>query len=167
MALDYLAGDVERLNTVGIDGALCQPLRIGDLHGFCVEYIDETCTDDLTLAFGFFDTSQFCEELFASIYANHIQTKAFVVFHHRVKLILAEHTVVHKDTSEVAADSLVEQHGCYRRVYTTGKTENYAVVAQLHLEFSHSAVYERSRTPVLMATTNIHHKVAQQGAALE
>ena len=167
MALDYLAGDVERLNTVGIDGALCQPLRINNLHSFSVEHIDKSSSDDFALAFGFFHTSQFCEELFASIYANHIQTEAFIVFHHRVKLVLAEHTVVHKDTSEVAADGLVEQHRSYRRVHTTGETEDHAVVAELLLELSHSRFNERGGAPVLAATTDVDHKVAEQSAALE
>ena len=167
VTLDDLSGDVERLDAVGIDGALCQPLRISNLHSFSIEDVDETSTDDFTLAFGFFHTSQFCEELFASIHTDYVKTEAFVVFHHCVKLVLAEHTMVHKDTSEVAADGLVEQHRSYRRVHTTGETENHAGVAELLLELSHSRFNERGGAPVLAATTDVDHKVAEQSAALE
>ena len=121
---------------------MCQPLCVSDFHRFSVEHIDETSTNDFALAFGFFHTSKFCEEFFASIHTDYVKTEAFVVFHHCVKLIFAEHTVVHKDTGEVAADGFVEQHRSYRRVHTPGETEDYAVVAKLRSQFSHSAVYE-------------------------
>ena len=111
VTLDHLAGDVERFDAVRVDRALRQPLGIGDLHRLGIEYIDKTGADDLTFAFRIFHAGQLSEEFFARIHSNHIQTEAFIVFHYRVELIFAEQTVIHEDTGEPIADSLVEQHG--------------------------------------------------------
>ena len=46
VALDDLARDVERLDAVGVDGALRQPLDIPDLGGLLVEDLDEVRPDD-------------------------------------------------------------------------------------------------------------------------
>ena len=75
--------------------------------------------------------------------------------------------MIHEDASEVATDGFVEQHSCHRRIHTTRKSQNHAVVAELRFQFCHSAINERRCTPVLMATANVYHKVAQQSATLK
>ena len=114
VAFDDLARDVETLDAVRIDGALGEPFGIGDFHGFGVEDVDETCTDDFALLFGLFHSCQFAEELLARIHSDDIQAEAFVVVHHALELILTEHAVVDKDASKAVADGLVEQHGRHR-----------------------------------------------------
>ena len=52
VALDDLARDVERLDAVGVNRALRQPLRVGDFVGLFVEYFHEVATDDFALLFG-------------------------------------------------------------------------------------------------------------------
>ena len=75
--------------------------------------------------------------------------------------------MVNEDTGQVFADGAVEQYGCNRTVNATRKTEDYAVVAQLLLEFSNGCVHKRSCAPVLTATADVDHKVLQQEAALK
>ena len=113
VALDYLARDVERLDAVGIDSALCEPLCAGLLLSLSVEHLNEVATDNLALLLRVGNASKVGEELLACVYADNVQAQALVVFHNVAELVLAEHTVVDEDTCEVAADSLVEEHGCY------------------------------------------------------
>lgn len=75
--------------------------------------------------------------------------------------------MVNEDTGQVFANGAVEQYGCNRTVNATRKTEDYAVVAQLLLEFSNGCVHKRSCAPVLTATADVDHKVLQQEAALK
>jgi len=74
---------------------------------------------------------------------------------------LGEHPGAHKDTSEVAADSLVEQHGCYRRVYTTRKPQQHLLVTNGLADFLNFHVNEVIHRPVAFSSTNIKSKVAQ------
>ena len=98
---------------------------------FYIEHIDEPLTYNLTFSFRFGHTSQFRKELFASINANHIQTETFVVFHHILKLILTQHTMIYENTSQVLTNSLIQQHGSNRRIYTTAQTEHNLIISQL------------------------------------
>ena len=90
VTLDDLAGNVERFDAIRVDGALRQPLRIGDFHGLGVKYVDESRTDNLAFAFRLFHSGEFCEELVAGIDADHVQTETFIVVHHGLELIFAE-----------------------------------------------------------------------------
>ena len=63
MALDNLACNVERLDTVGIDSALCKPLGTSLLLSLSVEHLNEVATDNLTLLLRIGYTSQIVEEL--------------------------------------------------------------------------------------------------------
>ena len=51
VTLDDLAGNVERFDAIRIDGALCQPLRIGYFFSFGIEYFYKIATDNLALLF--------------------------------------------------------------------------------------------------------------------
>ena len=167
VTLDDLAGNVERFDAIRVDRALCQPLRIGDFHGFCVKYVDESRTDDLAFAFRLFHSGEFCEELVAGIDADHVQTETFIVVHHGLELIFAEQTMVNEYTSESIADSFVQQNGRHRRIDAARESEDDAVVAQLLAQFGYGAVHERGRTPVLSTAADVHHKVAQQLRSLQ
>ena len=89
MRLDDLARDIERLDAVGINSALSQPLGILDLLGFSVEYLDEVASDDLTLLLGVTHTCQVGKELLRSIHTNYIEAETLIVVHHIAELVLS------------------------------------------------------------------------------
>ena len=122
MALDDLARDVQRLDTVWIDGTLRQPLGIGDLLRLGIEHLHEVAADDLTLLLRLIDTSQVSEELLAGIDTDHVEAQYFIVVHHLTELVLTEHTVIDEDTGEAVADGSVQQHGSNGGVDTSTQT---------------------------------------------
>ena len=75
--------------------------------------------------------------------------------------------MVYKDTGEVAANGSVEEHGSHTAVHTTGKSQDYLVVAQLCFQFCHCAFHKGVGTPVLAGMADVHHKVAEQLGALQ
>ena len=113
MGLDDLARDIKRLDSVGINGTLGQPLRILDLLGFSIEHLDEVASNDLTLLLGVTHTCQVGKELLRSIHADYIEAETLVVVHHIAELILSKHAVIDEDTGEIFADSAIEEHGCH------------------------------------------------------
>ena len=167
MALDDLTGDVERLDAVGIDSALCQPTGIGNLASLSIEHLHKVATDDLTFLFGITDTSKVCKELRAGIDADNIEAQHFVVFHHLRELVLTKHSVIDEDAGKILANGLIQQDCSDRRIDTTRESEDDTVVADLFLDFLDSCLYERGGAPVLLGATDIHHKILQQGLALQ
>ena len=167
MALDHLAGDVQRLDTVGIDRALSQPFGIGNLLGLGIEYLDEVATDDLSLLLWIGHASQIGKELCAGIHTDHVQAQHLVILHDLSKLVLTEHTMIHEDTCQVTTNGTIEQDGSDRRIHATGKTEDHTVVTQLCLQLCHRGVDKRSGTPLLTAATDINHEVLQQLLTLQ
>ena len=88
VTLDDLAGNIEALNAVGIDGTLCQPLGIGDFLCFRVKHIDKALTDNLSLLLRIRHAFQFFEELGTGIHTNHVKTETFVIMKYIAELIL-------------------------------------------------------------------------------
>ena len=166
MALDDHARDAETLNPVGINSTLRQPLGIGNLLGFLIEHINKAGTNNLALALGIGNAFQFLEELGGSIHAYDIQSQAFIITHHILELILAQQAMVHKNTSQILANSTAQQHGTNGRIHATAQTENHTVVTNLLFQLCHRSVHERCRAPCLVAATNTHHEILQQLGAL-
>ena len=98
---------------------------------FYIEHIDEPLTYNLTFTFRLSHARQFREEFFAGIYTNHVQSETLVIFHHILELILTQHTMIYENTSQVLANSLIQQHGSNRRIYTTAQTEHNLIISQL------------------------------------
>ena len=167
MALDDLAGDIQTLDAVGINRTLGQPFGIRYLVGLGIKDINETLADYLALTLGFCYAGQLAEEFLAGIDAYHIEPQTLVVVEHIAELVLAQHTVVHENTGEVAADGLVEQNGGYRAVHTTTQAENDAVIAQLGFQLGHSGIYKRGGTPILPAAANVDDEILQQLLSLQ
>ena len=119
VTLDNLAGNVQRLDAVGIDGALSEPTGIGNLLGLGIEHLDEVAANNLTFLLRFGNACKVGEELLAGVDANHIQTQTTVVVHDLLELVLAQHAVVDKDTRQTVADGPVEQYGSNTGVDTT------------------------------------------------
>ena len=118
MAFDSLARNVQALDAVGINGTLRQPAGIGYLVRFGIEYFDKITTDDFTLLFGLGHSLQILEKLRAGIYANHVQSQTLVVAHHIPEFVLAEQTVIYKNTGQILADGTMQQYGGHRRIHT-------------------------------------------------
>ena len=167
VALDNLARDVQRLDTVGVDSALRQPFRVGNLLRLGVKDLHEVATDNLALLLRLANACQIAEETLARIHANHVQPEALVVAHHILKLVLAEHTVVHEDTGQLVAYRFVEQYRHHRRVHAARQTEDNAVAAYLLAQLLHRAFHKRICAPFLLAAAHIYHEVLQQQRALQ
>ncbi len=162
VALDDGAGDGKRLDAVGIDGALCEPARVGNFRCLAVEDLDEVGADNLALALGVCDACEVSEELVRSVDAAHVQAEALIVAEHFGEFVLAEHTVVHEDTGEVRAYGTVEQHGCHGGVHAAAEAEDDTVVAELSLEFGHGGLDERFGTPRARCAADAHGEVLKQ-----
>ena len=166
MTLNYLSCDIQAFDTVGINSSLCQPFGIGNLSGLFVENLDEVPTDNLTLLLWFCHALQVRKELFACIYAYHIQTQTFVIMHHICELILTKHTMIHKDTGQLATDCSVQQYSTDATVNSARQPQYYAVSSYLLTQLTYCCLYIVGCRPVLSATTNIHDKVLQQKRSL-
>ena len=167
VALDHLAGDVQALDAVGIYGALRQPFSVGNLLRLGVEHLHKVAANDFTLLFRIGHTLKVGKEFLAGINANHIQSQSLIVAEHLLELVFAEHTVVHENTGQVFADSLVEQYAQHARIHTARQTENHTVVAQLRSQFSDGSVNKRRCAPLLATAANINHEIAKQLSALQ
>ena len=76
------------LNVVGVDGALGQPLGVGNFLGLGIEHFHEIATDDLAFLLGICHSFQVFEELVACIYPDRIEslsiTGMVIKSHHNV-----------------------------------------------------------------------------------
>ena len=129
VALDDLAGDVERLDAVRVDGALGEPLGVSNLFGLGIEDLDEVAAYDFAFLLGFGDACQVAEELLGGIDADDVESEDAVVVEHLLELVLAQHAVVDEDAGEALSDGFVEQYGGNAGVYAAGESEDDAVVA--------------------------------------
>jgi hypothetical protein len=80
MALDHmrLAGlAAGRLDHVRVDGALRQPLGIGELARFLIEDLDEQVADDLALGFRIVDALEPGKIAIRGVDANHFHAHVF------------------------------------------------------------------------------------------
>ena len=167
VALDDLAGDVETLDAVGIDGALGQPTGIGDLGGLGIEDLDEVAAYDLALLLGIAHAGEVGEELLGGIYADDIEAETFVVAHDIPELVLAEHSVVHEDAGELMTDGAMEEHGGDAAVHASGETEDDAVGAYLLTQFSDGVLDERRGCPLTATAADAADEVLEEKGALE
>ena len=89
VALDDRTRDAERLDDVGIDGALTEPLDVLELVRLLIEDLDEAAADDLALLLGVGDALQGAEELVPSIDSDDVQPQVLVVAQDALELALA------------------------------------------------------------------------------
>ena len=167
VTLDDFASNVQALNAVGIYRALCQPLGVSNLLGFSIEHLHKVATDNLALLLWLCHSLKVLEELIACIHANHVQPQTFVVAHHVLEFVLAQHTMIYEYASQLLADGSVQQHSSHATVHTSRETEDYAVVAYLLFQLLHGCVNEIRRTPSLMTSADVHHEVLEQLRSLQ
>ena len=117
--LDDLTRNIERFNTVWIDGTLCKPLGILNLLCLGIEYFDKVAANDFALLFRITYSCQISKELLRCIHTNHIETKTLIVVHHIVELVLAKHTMIDEDTCQILADSAIEEHSSNAGIHTS------------------------------------------------
>ena len=117
MALDGLARALHaaRLNHVRIERALHQPVHaarfLRDAMRLVVEHRDELRANPFSLGLGIGHAGQLRQESLARIHGDHVQPQLVAqILLHIFKFVLAQHTVVHKDAGQLAADRLVHQH---------------------------------------------------------
>ncbi|OAV72748.1 hypothetical protein Barb7_03052 [Bacteroidales bacterium Barb7] len=72
--------------------------------------------------------------------------------------------MIHKNTSQVLPDSLVEKHGCHGGIDPAGKGEYYLVISQLFLQPVRRRLNKRSWCPVLCRTANGKKIIKQAGS---
>ena len=113
MALDNFSCDIQALDTVRIDSALCKPLSTFNLLSLSIEDLYEVATDNLTLLLRICNASKVSKKLLACIYTNNIQAQALIVVHNITELVLAQHAMVNKDTGKVLANCTMKQYCCY------------------------------------------------------
>ena len=118
MTLDDLACDIQTLYSIGIDGALCQPLGTFNLLGFGIEDLYKITADNLSLLLRIGHSCQIGKKLLTGINTDNVQSETLIIVHHIGKLILAQHSVINEDTGKVVADGTMEQYCCHRRIDT-------------------------------------------------
>ena len=111
VALDNLSCNVETLDAVRIDSALCEPFCPNLLLGLGIEHFHEVPADDLALLLRIGDSGEVGKEFLRCVHTDNVKSETLVVLHHIMVLVLAQHTVIHEDTRKVIADCLVEQYG--------------------------------------------------------
>ena len=128
---------------------------------FRIKYIDKTFTYYLAFTFRLGNTFQFRKKLSTGIHTDYIQTETLIIVHHILELVFTKHTVIHKDTSQILTDRLIQQNSSYRRIHSAAQTQHNLVITQLCLQLGNRTFDERSRRPVLFATANIHYEIFQ------
>ncbi len=126
-----------RLDHVGIDGALRQPLHMAaargcDLGRFLVEDLDEQAADDLALRLRVGHAFQRGEVAIGCIDANHLD--AHVLGHgghHLVAFLPAQQAGIDEHAGELLADGLVQQRRDHRRIHAAGQPQQHMIVADL------------------------------------
>ena len=166
VTLDDFACDVEALDAVGINRALCEPTGVFYFLCLGLKDIDKALADNFALLLRVVHTGQLAEKLLAGVDSDHVEAQSAIVVHHVVELILAQHSVIDKNAGQPLSDGSMKQDGGHRRINTSAQSENHAVLPQLLAQLSHRGFNERGRTPILAAATNVHHKVTQQLRAL-
>ena len=162
MALYHLTGNIQALDAVGVYRTLCKPFCSLNFLCFGIKDLNEVASDNLSLLLRICYTCQVGKEFLRCIHTYDVQSEALIVVHNIDKLVLAQHSVVHEDTSKVLANRLIEKHGSHRRVDTARQTEYNAVVTELRFQFSHGRIDERGCAPALFRATDTNYEVAQK-----
>ncbi len=133
VGLDGLRGALDRagLNDIGVDGALSQPLGIGNQFGFGVEHINESLADGFAFLLGVGNSCKDRIETVFGINAFYIEAHIAIGLQHTFELVFAKQAVVDKDAMQLMTDGTVEQHRSYSGVNTAGETQHHLVAANL------------------------------------
>ena len=146
-----------RLDHVGIDRSLRQPLGLLQLRRLAREDVDELAADDLALGLRIADAGELAEKALAGVDGDHLHVAVLGEHvHDEPALVEAQQPVVDEDAGQAVADRLVDQRRGDARVDAAGKAEDDLVVADLGAD-------PRDRLVDVVA----HHPVGPGGADLE
>src|SRR5690554_7311603 len=99
MAFDNGSSNGKRLDDIGVDRPLCQPLDLFQLTGLLLEEIDKSFSDNLPLLFRVGHPCQLPVEAFTGIYTDHVQSQVLIILKYGFELIFAQRSEEH--TSEL------------------------------------------------------------------
>lgn len=144
VALDFARRTIDGggLDDIWIDGALTEPACVFYLHCLGVEDLDEVGADDFAFLLRLGDTCEVGHETVGSVDTDDVEVHVFILGEDALVFIFAKQTVVDEYAGEVFADGFVEKHGCNCGVYTTGETEDYAVLSDEFADVGDSALDE-------------------------
>ena len=148
--LDRGGGDVGsgRLDHVGIEGALGQEVDASEAGRLSLEDRDELSAHDPPLLFRVEYPAKLLQKAIGRIDVANVHVE--VAVHNRkntLGLLLAEQSVVHKDTGELVADRTMNQGRGHRRVHATRQGADDTTVSDLRANALCRFGDERSRRP--------------------
>ena len=150
------------LHHVGIDGALSQEIHGTDLFGLLFKDADEFLTDDLTLALRLGDARQLAQEAGTGIDAADIHVE--LVLHdllHLIALVLAQQTVIHKDTGQLIAHGTLQQGRGHGAVHAAGQGQQHTAAADLAAALGHSLLQIVGHGPLPLEAADAVQEVLQ------
>ena len=101
---------------VGIDRPLGKEIHFSDLFRLFFKYVYEFRSDDLSLHLGICDPGELDVKPVLRVYSDEIELERTLRTEYRlylISLVLAQKTVVHKDTGELFADSFGQKRCCH------------------------------------------------------
>jgi hypothetical protein len=156
-----------RLDDVGIDRALGQPLRLLQLAGGAGEHLDELAADDLALLLRIGDAGELAEELLAGVDGDHLRVQPVGEhLHHHAGLVEAQQPVVDEDAGQPVADGAVDQRRGDARVDAAREAEDHLVAADLVADPRHRLVDVVAHHPVGPGTADVEDEALEQLATL-
>src|SRR5690606_10386175 len=133
--------------------------------GFFIENIDKRFSDRLPLGFRIGQPLQGSIKPITCVDALYIEAHVLVGVEHLLKLVLSQQPIVDKYAVQVSPYGLVYERCCDRGIHPTRKGHHDFVVAQLVSQGIHSTLNELVGRPLLLTTTDMHHKIAQKRLA--
>ncbi len=145
-----------RLDDVGVDGALGQPLHVGELFALGLEHLDEGVADDLALPLRVADPGQFAQEQILGVDPDHLHAHVLGEGgHHLVALLVAQQAVVHEHAGELVADGPVQQRRHHRGVHPAGEPQQHLVAAHLLAHRGDGVLDDVVRRPQGLAAADV------------
>ena len=102
--------------------------------GFSIENFNENSPDNLSFGFRIGNALQLGKKHFASIHSYHVQPHVLIRIQHTLIFILAEQSIINKDTGKVLANGFMQQYCCHRAIDTSRQAQNNIIAANLLLQ---------------------------------
>ena len=149
--------------TSGIDRALRQPLRIGELVRLLVEDLDEQVADDLALGFRIADAFERVEIAIGGVDADHLDAHVLGEHrHHLVAFVPAQQAGVDEHAGQLVADRLVQQRRDDRGIHAARQAEDHFVRTDLRAHARDLVLDDVGGGPQRAAAADVDDEAAQQ-----
>src|SRR5210317_154082 len=148
-----------RLDNIGIDCPLSQPLGIGQFFRLFFENINEQVAYNFALLFRVSFTRELAEETVLSINAENFDTQTFCKGRHNlVAFAETQETIVDKHTGKLITNSTMNQSSGHRGVDPTGEAKDNFFTANLFPDPANSILDNLSGRPFAGAATNFTYE---------